>query len=164
MPIFKTKLGYCHVLPDKIVLSRTKELGDLSELTVKNNINQLLILYVLLAFGLGFLAFRSWSNDDGLTMSIAIIFCVYFIIGVFSSLNNTTIPVIERSRIKRIKLTRGTWGLNRPYFVVYIEDDEGKPRKRLIMLPGSMSGGKEATAEALRIFTDANLMDDNEAH
>ncbi|MCH8331529.1 MAG: phosphoribosylaminoimidazolesuccinocarboxamide synthase [Bacteroidetes bacterium] len=163
MPKFKTKLGYCHVLPDKIVLSRTPELGDLSELAVKNNINQLLILYVLLASGLGFLAYKSWTNEDGLTMSIAIIFCVYFIIGVFSSLNNTTIPVIERSRIQRIKLTRGTWGLNRPYFVIYMEDDEGKPKKRLIMLPGSMSGGKEATAEALRIFAAENLMDTDEA-
>lgn len=43
--IFRTKTGFCHVLPDKIVLTRDGIIGNLSKVIVGNKIQQILIIY-----------------------------------------------------------------------------------------------------------------------
>ncbi len=36
--IFKTKTGFCHVFPDKIVLTRDGVVGNISKVLIGNNI------------------------------------------------------------------------------------------------------------------------------
>lgn len=42
---FKTKTGYCHVLSDKIVLTRDGVIGNIAEITVGKGITRILLIY-----------------------------------------------------------------------------------------------------------------------
>jgi hypothetical protein len=42
--IFKTKTGFCHILPDKIVLKRDGVVGNAAKVTVGNNIARILLI------------------------------------------------------------------------------------------------------------------------
>jgi len=42
---FKTKTGFCHILPDKIILTRDGIIGNVAKVTVGNNINRILFIY-----------------------------------------------------------------------------------------------------------------------
>ena len=40
---FKTKTGFCHILPDKIILTRDGVVGNVAKVTVGNNITRILL-------------------------------------------------------------------------------------------------------------------------
>jgi len=42
---FKTKTRYCHILPNKIILTRDGIIGNVAKVTVGNNIYRILIIY-----------------------------------------------------------------------------------------------------------------------
>ena len=42
---FKTKTGFCHILSDKIILTRDGIIGNVAKVTVENNINRVLLIY-----------------------------------------------------------------------------------------------------------------------
>jgi len=44
---FKTKTGYCHILPDRIVLTRDGVIGNVAKMTVGNNITPLGLIFRL---------------------------------------------------------------------------------------------------------------------
>ena len=43
--IFKTKTGFCHILSDKIILTRDGIIGNVAKVTVGNTINRVLLIY-----------------------------------------------------------------------------------------------------------------------
>ena len=49
--VFRTKTGFCHIFPDRIVLTRDGIVGNLSEITVSNSISRILTIYTLLLVG-----------------------------------------------------------------------------------------------------------------
>ena len=49
--IFRTKSGFCHLFPDKIVLTRDGVVGNLSNFVVGSNISRILFVYTLIAVG-----------------------------------------------------------------------------------------------------------------
>ena len=49
---FKTKTGFCHILPDKIVLTRDGVVGNMAKVMLGNNISRILIIYGLIAIAL----------------------------------------------------------------------------------------------------------------
>ena len=59
---FKTKTGYCHILPEKIVLTRDGIIGNLATVTVANNILRILVIYGGLSIGLFYFAFDNYRN------------------------------------------------------------------------------------------------------
>ncbi|WP_044403978.1 hypothetical protein [Lacinutrix sp. Hel_I_90] len=155
---FKTKTGYCHILPDKIILTRDGIIGNVAKVTVGNNISRILIIYGGLSIVLLYFAFTNYQ--DGKTFP-AILFGaigIFLIYGIFSSLNNSATPIIERNKIKSVNLKKAIFGLTRSRFEVKFEDENGKMKKRLIMLPGSMNKGQTETEKAIEIMTAENLL------
>ncbi len=47
--IFRTKTGYCHILADRILLTRDGIAGNIAKLTVGNKISRILIIYGLIS-------------------------------------------------------------------------------------------------------------------
>lgn len=59
---FKTKTGFCHILPDKIVLSRDGVIGNVAKVTVGNNISRMLLIYGGFSLFLLYSAFNSFQK------------------------------------------------------------------------------------------------------
>ncbi len=155
---FKTKTGYCHILKDKIVLTRDGVIGNMAKVISSNNLTRILIVYTLFAFFLLYLAYKG-SKEGQFFMPLfygTVSFYLFF--GVFTSRNNSVTPVIERDKIKGVKYIKATFGLTRARFEVFFEDENGKIKKRIIMLPGSLSNGKVETEKALEIMKQEGLL------
>jgi len=155
---FKTKTGFCHILPDKIVLTRDGIIGNVASVTVGNNISRILIIYSGLAIGLIYFAFDNYRNGQTAQPILFGLLGIYLVYGIINSINNSATPVIDRKKIKEIKLKKAIVGLTRSRFEVLFEDEQGKIKKRLIMLPGSLTDGQSETEKAIKIMTDEKLI------
>jgi hypothetical protein len=156
--IFKTKTGFCHILPDKIILTRDGIIGNVAKVTVGNNITRILIIYGVLSLGLFYLAFDRYKTGQILEPILFGLIAIYLVYGIVNSLNNSATSIIERQKIKEIKLKKAIIGLTRSRFEVLFEDDQGKIKKRLIMLPGSLTDGQNETEKAIKIMIDEKLI------
>jgi len=156
--IFKTKTGFCHILPDKIVLTRDGIVGNVAKVTVGNNISRILVIYGGLS---AFLLYSAYNNFQNGKIFIPILFGtigLFLVYGILTSLNNSATPIIERNRVKGIKLKKAVFGITRSRFEVLFEDKNGKIKKRLIMLPGSLKDGQNETEKATKIMTEEKLL------
>ena len=155
---FKTKTGFCHIFPGKIVLTRDGIIGNVSNVTVGNNISRILIIYGGLSIGLLYFAFGTYRNGQIAQPILLGLFGIYLVYGMVNSINNSAAPIIVRQKIKGIKFKKAILGLTRSRFEVLFEDDQGKIKKRLIMLSGSLADGKSETEKAIKIMTDEKLI------
>jgi len=156
--IFKTKTGYCHIFPDKIVLSRDGVAGSVAKVTVGNSITRILLIYGLIAAFLLYLAYDSYQDGQTTVAVLQVLLSIYLLFNVSRSLNNSAEPIIDRKRIQNIKLKKAVPGLTRSYFEVNFLNEEDKIKKRLIMLPSSLSNGKVETEKAIQIMKEENLL------
>ena len=156
--IFKTKTGFCHILPNEIILTRDGIIGNVSKVAVGNNISRILLIYGGLSAFLLYSAFNKYQERQVFMSILFGVIGLYLIYGIFSSLNNSATPIIDRSKIRTVKLRKAIKGLTRARFEVMFEDDKGKMRKRLIMLPGSLTDGENETEKAIRIISDEKLI------
>ena len=155
---FITKTGFCHVLPDKIVLTRDGIIGNVAKVTVGNNISRILLIYSSLSCFLIFAAYDFYLQEQIAKTILFGLIAAYLIYSILNSLNNSATPIIYRDNIKEVKLKKAIPGLTRTRFEIKFEDDNGKIKKRLIMLPGSMSGGTDETEIAIKIMIEEKLL------
>jgi hypothetical protein len=154
---FKTKTGFCHILPDKIILTRDGIIGNVAKVTVGNNISRILIIYSGLSIFLIYSAYNYFQKEQ---ISISVLYGIvglFLIYAIFASLNNSATPIIERSKIKSVKFKKAAFGITRSRFEILFEENNGKIKKRLIMLPGSMSNGQKETEKARKIMKEEKL-------
>jgi len=156
--IFRTKTGYCHVLPDKIVLTRNGVIGDISKVVAGNTVLRFIILYGLVALWLLYSAVENFLNDQRFFSLIWLLLATFLIQGIFKSWNNSAAPIIERHSIRHAAFHPARKGLTRAYFEIHFEDQNGKFKKRLIMLPGSLSNGEIETQKAVEIMTSEKIL------
>jgi hypothetical protein len=157
--VFRTKTGFCHVLPDRLVLSRDEELGDDAALVnASGGISKALVLYALAA---GWLLYKAYGAYRGGQMGEALLFlgvAVVFFLAAARSLNNSTASVIERSRIRAVHFISSAANMSLARFEVLFADGSGRVRKRLILLPGLAAGGAAETQKAVEIMRAENLL------
>jgi hypothetical protein len=154
---FRTKSGTCLITPDKILLTRKNVRGAISKYIFGNSIGRTLFIYGLL--GLSALALGVWSfaNGNYLEATILCLIGTLFLFDVVTSRNNSATPSIDRSAIHSIKAHLPHPPATRGYFTVMFEEN-GKLRKRLIMLPGIMENGREEYARAEAIMHASGLL------
>jgi hypothetical protein len=158
---FKTKTGFCHILPDTIVLTRDGVIGNIANITVGNNsIYRILTLYSMFACVHFFLATISYQSEQTISFIFFTLIGLLSVYIVLRSFNHSTTPVIERVRIKDVVFKRGFKGITRSRFEVLFEDDNRKTKKRLILLPGSLSGGQQEAEKALDMMKREKLLVD----
>ncbi|GGH81948.1 hypothetical protein HNQ91_005682 [Filimonas zeae] len=149
---FKTKTGYCHILPDKIVLTRTGIIGDMATLTFGQNTSRILLIYSALCVGLLYAAFNAIQNDVYGPALIFICIASFLVYGIIRTTNHSATPVILIDNIKRIQFKNAGNGITRAYFTIHFADENGKIRKRLIAMPGAIYSDEDATENALAIM------------
>ena len=156
---FKTKTGYCHILPDKIILTRDGVIGDLAKITSGNNIIRILLIYSFISIFLIYSSYSSYKKSDYFS---AFFFCsvaLFSIVVILKSVNNSATPIIDRTKIKEVRFLKAMVGITRARFEIMFEDENGKLKKRLILLPGSLSNGAIETTKALEIMKNEHLID-----
>jgi hypothetical protein len=153
---FRTKTGYCHVTPEKIILTRDGVLGDAAKVVSGSKLYAILIVYGLLSLALAYFAVHSYLHGS---IGVALInggLAFALIYGIIKSRNNSGAPEIERKDIRRVAFDAGTPGMTLPRFEIEFLE-HGKVRKRLIILPGTAAGGQQEVTKALQIMKDENL-------
>ncbi len=156
--IFATKTGYCHLLPDRIELTRDGISGNMANITVGNTIYRILVIYSLLCSALIYGIYDLFLKRHFFPAALCSLLVFYLIYGIVTSLNNSASPVIDRKRIRNVRFVKGIAGLSRSRFEVQFEDDAGKIKKRLILLPGSASGGATEAERALKMMKEEKLI------
>lgn len=149
---FKTKTGFCHILPDKIVLTRDGIIGNVAKITVGNEISRILIIYSAFALFLIYFAFKAYQENKAVTSLFYFVFAGYLLYKVKQSMNYSATSIIERNKIKEVKFIDAKFGATRSRFEVLFEDEKGKIKTRLILLPGSLNDGENETKKALEIM------------
>ncbi|GGK27650.1 hypothetical protein GCM10007962_22370 [Yeosuana aromativorans] len=155
---FKTKTGFCHILSDKIVLTRDGVIGNVAELTTGKNIYRILTIYGVLAIFFLYKAYQSMENQEWFWTIMFGGIGIYLIYSIIKSSNYSATPVIERNKIKNVEFKPAKKFLTRSYFKVDFEQNGGKTKSRLIMLPGSLNDGTNETEKALGIMKSAGLI------
>lgn len=154
---FKTKTGYCHILQDKIILTRDGIIGNVAKITVGNGISRILIIYSFFAVFLFYFAFKAYQESKIVTTLFYTGFAAYLLYKVKQSTNYSATPIIERNKIKEVKFIDAKYGATRSRFEVIFEDEKGKIKTRLIMLPGSLNDGENETKKAIEIMKSEKL-------
>ena len=155
--IFRTKTGTCTITPDQIILSREGVRGAAAERTVGNSIGRTLMIYGIL--GIVALAFGIWSlfSSNAIAGVFLCLLGAFFLWNVIASRNNSAAPIINRSTIRAVESHPPRSPAKRGYFSVLFEED-GKVRKRLIMLPGSMENGRDEYERAVETMKETGLL------
>src|SRR3989344_1787462 len=137
---FKTKTGYCHILKDKIVLSRDGIVGNVASVVSGNHIYQSVIIYLTAVGFLTYFLIKNYSEKSyvGIALDATLIAVLSYYI--FRAFGYSATPVIERSKISQI---------------VY---KKARNKKRLIFLPGSLTNGEAIANEALDIMRSEQLI------
>ena len=155
---FKTKTGFCHILSDKIILTRDGIIGNVSKITVGNGISRILVIYSAISVFLLYSAYSSFQNGENASALFFSLLATFLIYGILKSINNSASPIIERNKIKEAKFINAKIGLTRSRFEILFEDENGKLKKRLIMLPGSLNDGTNETEKALIIMKSERIL------
>ncbi len=154
---FRTKTGYCHILPDKIILTKDGIIGNIAKITVGNGISRILIIYTLFAVFFLYFAFKAYQESKIVTTLFYVGFAGYLLYKVKQSTNYSATSTIERNKIKEIKFIDAKYGAKRSRFEVLFEDERGEIKTRLILLPGSLNDGENETKKALEIMKSEKL-------
>jgi len=156
--IFSTKTGYCHISPDRIVLTRNGITGDVVNSSTGSTIKKALIIYLVISayfFYKGFTLFAQGAIIEAVLYSFM---AVFLLIVTINSRNNSAVATIQRDSIVRVSFKKAIPLITRSYFEVFFKDETGAVKKRLIMLAGSLSDGKSEAENALKIIKEEGLI------
>ncbi|MCO6146765.1 phosphoribosylaminoimidazolesuccinocarboxamide synthase [Flavobacterium sp. NRK1] len=157
---FRTKTGYCHVMPDKILLSANSNPHTVFQVPTSGSVMKRLTMYGLLSLCLIYQGYISYRNNDNFFTVLFGGFGLFLLYVVITSINNSSAPVIERKDIEKVQFTKAIPWLRRSYFSIFFNEN-GKIKKRIIMMPGSLTGGAEETIKALEIMKREGLLKNN---
>jgi len=159
---FKTKTGYCHILPDKIVLSVDgdieKALNATSEKHNPKALKSIFALIIIFLLGSVYYQYRNLQIDLGTVIFIVVFSLILYFI-LLKMLSYPSVHQIDRSKISKIKLFKSHGGLTYSKFIVYFESENKKKMATDITLPDPNIFGKKYLDDAVKILTDEKLLD-----
>lgn len=157
--VFRTKTGYCHIMPNEILLKREGIRGKLSKIILGDGLRRAQIIYLICS--LIFIYYSPIYYIYGMRLKSVMLLALGLVLlrGVISSRNNSAIHVLGRDQIENICFRKAIPFVTRAYFIIFFTTNDGKKKKRLILLPGILSNGKKEAEKALAIMRSENLID-----
>lgn len=155
---FMTQTGYCHILPDRIVLTQD---GNYNRPLVQQRQNRQLVFETLIFLAtIAFLTYKSvqiYADDRFWSIILAIFVCL-LLIRFVTTWRYAQAAIIPRDRIREVRFIKAFPYLMRSRVIVTFEDINGKRQKRLVPLPGWLNEGDRHTAEALALLKKEGLL------
>jgi hypothetical protein len=155
---FRTKTGYCHILPDRIVFTHRGFLGRLGDMIIEGKMSRMLILFGSLALLVFYFAYRTNEKGEGMWAFLFVLIGLYMVYAIFKNARHSTHPIILRNQITEIALLDEVKGISPPGFEIEFKNATGKLRKRIISLPGRFSKYPEEMKEAKKLLRDEGLL------
>ena len=156
---FRTKTGICIITEKQIILKRKGISVTLAGTLYKDSMVRVLVLYAVLgavelATGIWLLVLGSYAAGI-----FVCVFGLFLLWNVYFSRSNPSTPVIERSSIRSVEAYPPRHLITRGYFTVHFLEKDNES-KRLIIMPGSISGGDAKYQQALSMMQSAGLIDE----
>ncbi len=158
---FRTKTGTCTITETEILLTREGVRGGVSQAIYGDSIIRALVVRSVL--GIGALAYgasllASANHFRGSLFCVLGVFCFW---NVIVNRKYSAAPVIEHSSIRDVQAHAPRPPMTRGYFTVYF-GEQGRERKRLIMLASSVDGGGVEYLRAVTLMQKAGLLSDTD--
>ena len=87
--VFRTKTGYCHVLPDRIRLTRSGVAGGAAQTMVGNRIGRILVIYAVIALFAAYSSWKAFQRHDLLMTFVYAGLAAILVYNVVRSWNNS---------------------------------------------------------------------------
>jgi len=155
--MFRTKTGTCTITEDRIVLAREGLRGVAAHGLVGSSVSRPLIVYSALAAFLAFGGVKLILQNQAVEGTLLCVGSLLLARAVFHSRGLSATPEIPLASVQRVEAKRPRPPLTRGHFVVHFTE-VGQPRRRLIILPGSLSGGAAEFARASGVLTECGLL------
>ncbi|GLB52992.1 hypothetical protein NBRC110019_20320 [Neptunitalea chrysea] len=156
---FETKLGYCHVLPDRLILTEQSTLVQhIEEYKETNKLPKAHISYLAIVLLLALKSYTAFKDYKFVRSGASVMVILGYIIFIIYNINITTTPMIPKKSIVKIKFKKGTKWLTRARLVVHYKSKKGTLKKRLILFPGALFKGDTKSKEAIDILIKANYL------
>jgi len=155
---FATHNGYCHVLPDRIVLSREPVYGEEIAALVPWEGRPWYVpaaagTLMLLVFT--FLCLRSGNTGIGTMAAVIAVLLGRTVIRATFKTREVSIP---KDAIFHVRYMKGQPPVTKAYFIVKYKGPRGGNRNKIIPLPAFSSRWQDARDSALEIFEDEGLL------
>jgi hypothetical protein len=139
------------VTTDNISIKRQGIRGQIAQRIYGNLISRVLSIYSLIAIASLSLGIWLIVSQNYLVGILLLVIGLGSISNVILSRNNSTTNFIERSSVHLVEAHPPHPPFTRAYFVIHYTENT-RDLKRLIMLPGSLSGGTKEYKKALAIM------------
>jgi hypothetical protein len=151
--VFKINGGYCHILPERIALLKLDTIPENAILPSKPGPTPrkyyVIFILALILIGLGIYGYFK----DFIFESCVIAICgISLYLYSYSKLILSTVYVIERDRIDKIRFRHGVPGRTASRFIVLFRDDKNRLQERLIVLTNRLDYGDENSKLAIAIM------------
>ena len=136
--IFKTRSGYCELLPDRIVLSPDGEAVADPDKKPKMRLDARSAIRILAGIFLIVLSYIR-RNEVGEKSWLFVVLGVFVILlGVLGFKLKGRRREILKSNVRNIKFGKSLSVLSKGYFAINFTDENGDEKTEMIMLPGSV--------------------------
>jgi len=160
--IFRSTIGYCHILPDKIAFTKDgkPESIVLNSPKEHNPIKFLLVYGMVILFIVSFTIYKYLDQKIDLTTTIiAISIISIFLYYALKMLFYQTRTYIDRDRIITIKYKPGIRSITYGRFIISYRSENGKVLYATIQMRDPRFFGNKEAEDAVNIMTDAGLID-----
>lgn len=155
---FKTSREYCHVLPDKLIFTKSKNPADSNPVAPNYTVTSLIAIYCLSTLFLLYKTYINYNAQNWLLTAVFSLGALYLIYEIFKSINYSSTSVIERDAIMSVVFRPIKPFVRRSHFRVNFKNTQGKKKTRLIILPRSFKRTEKQTKKAMRVMKRAGLI------
>jgi len=156
---FRMKKGFCHLMPDRIVFTTRANIEGVTNENASANRSTTRMFLLLVSALYFYMCYSSFRDEKYPFTAFFTVFFILNLISIIQSFKYTLVNVIAKSSIKEIKFTKGVPYLTRSRFDITYTDEQGQEKHRLILLPGSLTGGPQATDKALELMVEEGLIE-----
>lgn len=158
---FRTKYGFCHIFPDRIVLTEGGGTGTSQQLEKELTPTRKTVYFIAYTV---LCASVSWFFiDEGKWIGAVVmgLIWLYFSYIFLRNFHVSTPPVIPRKQIRSVSYQKASRLLGNPFFVIDYTDEKGNAAKRYIAMKSIADGGGEEIETAIAVWKTAHLFNDH---
>lgn len=149
---FRTKTGHVEITRDQLRVVRIGARGQAAQRMQGDSKSRTLFVYAVVVVILVGQGAVLYARSGSLAWPVVLwFFAGWIVYQLIKSRNFSMVPVVSRESATRIESIRGIPGLTRDRIVVHF-DDEGKPSRRFILMPGVLQRGAGEVDRAMEVL------------
>lgn len=157
---FKTQTGFCHVLPEYIILTPFKFIQYSSVRLKKDKRHLFLASYIFFILLLGYFTFHRYVREEWLQVFVIGGFVLLLILKTFELIKIVTAKIIDKNAIKEINFFPAENKNSITWYKIYFKKNE-QIKSSFFTLPNSTAGSTLETESSARIMINNGFLKTN---